>query len=71
MTTCEGRIAMGPRGANGFGYDPVFEPLEAGAPGRSTMAELPASAKNRISHRTRAVAALLPALRSFGPRTTV
>lgn len=51
----EGRIALGPRGTNGHGYDPVFEPLETG--GR-TAAELAAEEKNAISHRGRALAAL-------------
>jgi XTP/dITP diphosphohydrolase len=47
---CEGIIALGPSGASGFGYDPVFFIPEAG----KTMAELPMEAKNRISHRARA-----------------
>ena len=47
---CEGMIALGPRGKNGFGYDPVFFVPELG----KTMAELPAEVKNRISHRARA-----------------
>jgi XTP/dITP diphosphohydrolase len=55
----EGRIAEAPRGAGGFGYDPVFVP-EGG--GGLTLAEIPAEAKNRISHRARALAALAPAL---------
>ncbi len=42
----EGRIADAPRGAGGFGYDPVFEV----ASGR-TMAELAPGEKERISHR--------------------
>ncbi len=53
-----GRIAAGPRGMGGFGYDPVFFVEEQGM----TMAELPAAIKNRISHRARAVMALRPAL---------
>jgi XTP/dITP diphosphohydrolase len=45
--TVEGRIARAPRGANGFGYDPVFL-----LPGRGlTAAELPADEKDAISHR--------------------
>jgi XTP/dITP diphosphohydrolase len=52
--TCEGRIAREPRGAGGFGYDPLFI---VEAHGR-TMAELPLELKNEISHRGRAVAAL-------------
>jgi len=51
----DGVIALGPRGDNGFGYDPVFEPLEAD--GR-TFAELTAEEKNAISHRARALRAL-------------
>jgi XTP/dITP diphosphohydrolase len=44
---CAGTLAQEPRGAGGFGYDPLF--LPAGM--ASTMAELPPEAKNRISHR--------------------
>jgi XTP/dITP diphosphohydrolase len=50
--TCEGRIALAPRGSNGFGYDPVFLVAEAGY--GQTMAELSPDDKNRISHRGRA-----------------
>jgi XTP/dITP diphosphohydrolase len=55
---CAGRILAAPRGAGGFGYDPVFWVPELGA----AMAELPAVEKNRISHRARALAALRPEL---------
>ena len=51
----EGAIATAPRGDGGFGYDPVFVPDEA-AP--LTFAEMSAEAKNRISHRGRALRAL-------------
>jgi len=51
----EGSIAMAVRGDGGFGYDPVFVPDEA-AP--LTFAEMSAEAKNRISHRGRALRAL-------------
>lgn len=51
----EGSIALAPRGEGGFGYDPVFVPDEA-AP--LTFAEMTADAKNRISHRGRALRAL-------------
>ena len=51
----DGTIALGPRGANGFGYDPVFEPIEA--EGR-TFAEMSTDEKNAISHRSRALRAL-------------
>ncbi|MBI5499849.1 MAG: RdgB/HAM1 family non-canonical purine NTP pyrophosphatase [Deltaproteobacteria bacterium] len=52
--TCEGRIIREPRGADGFGYDPVFVPdgLER------TFAELPAAEKDARSHRGRAIDAL-------------
>lgn len=50
----EGRITDAPRGDQGFGYDPVFE--VAGS--RFTLAELDEGAKNRLSHRARAAAAL-------------
>ena len=45
---CEGAIAEAPRGANGFGYDPIF--LPDAAPGR-TMAELASEEKHAVSHR--------------------
>jgi XTP/dITP diphosphohydrolase len=47
---CEGVIAFGPAGENGFGYDPVFYMPERGA----TMAQLPSELKNQVSHRARA-----------------
>ena len=55
---CEGRIARGPRGAGGFGYDPVFVDPVSGR----TFGELPAEAKNAFSHRRRALDALAEAL---------
>lgn len=48
----EGIIAEAPRGRSGFGYDPVFVPLEGS--GR-TFAEMSEDAKNEISHRGRAL----------------
>ena len=48
--TLEGTITGAPRGLNGFGYDPVFFVPDKGR----TLAELPTSIKNRISHRGRA-----------------
>ncbi len=53
---CRGTLAEQPRGSGGFGYDPAFLPAEL--PGR-TMAELGDSDKDAISHRGRAVQALL------------
>ena len=58
----EGRIAFPPRGAGGFGYDPVFLVEDGGLDGTRTMAELDAATKNGLSHRGRAVARLLPAI---------
>lgn len=52
--TCTGRITRTPRGAGGFGYDPLF--LVDGAD--KTMAELTEAEKNLISHRARAAQAL-------------
>jgi len=51
---CEGRIIAAPRGEGGFGYDPVFQPEGYDV----SMAELPASTKDTISHRGRAFAEL-------------
>ena len=51
----EGRILFGPRGDNGFGYDPLFF-----VPGENrTSAELPPARKNALSHRARAIGQLL------------
>ena len=49
---CEGCIAHRPSGSNGFGFDPIFYLPEHG----QTMAGLPGSVKNQISHRARAAA---------------
>ncbi|MEY2451891.1 MAG: XTP/dITP diphosphohydrolase [Acidimicrobiaceae bacterium] len=51
----DGTIAAAPRGEHGFGYDPVFEPVEAD--GR-TFAQLTSEEKNGISHRARALRTL-------------
>src|SRR5690606_7198642 len=59
--TVEGTIADAPRGAGGFGYDPVFEPADGD--GR-TFGEMDPAEKHRISHRGRALAALVDRLRS-------
>ena len=59
---CEGRwegaIAQSPRGAGGFGYDPVFIPQGD----TRSAAELEPGEKNRLSHRGQAFARLLAAL---------
>lgn len=53
-----GRIIRAPRGAGGFGYDPVFVPDGE----TRTTAELSPAEKNAISHRGRAFRAIAPAL---------
>lgn len=57
--TWNGKILEAPRGANGFGYDPLF--LPAGL--EKTSAELDKTEKNRLSHRGKALARLVEALR--------
>jgi XTP/dITP diphosphohydrolase len=58
-----GSIAVAPRGAGGFGYDPLFV-----VPGRGlTAAELAAEEKNRLSHRGQALARLLERLKEQMP----
>jgi XTP/dITP diphosphohydrolase len=67
---CRGRIEPAERGAGGFGYDALFVPdgselQQSGLPADladRTYAELPAEAKNRLSHRGRALRALIPSL---------
>jgi XTP/dITP diphosphohydrolase len=51
----EGVITDSPRGSSGFGYDPIFEIAGDGR----TLAELSLEEKTRISHRTKALDALL------------
>lgn len=55
----EGRILTEPRGANGFGYDPLFYVPEY----QCSSAELAPEVKNQVSHRAKASAGLLEALR--------
>jgi XTP/dITP diphosphohydrolase len=58
--TWEGRITGEPRGANGFGYDPVFYVPTHDC----TAAELVAATKNGLSHRGQALRRLVEALRA-------
>ena len=56
---CEGRIGFAPRGQGGFGYDPLFVPDGYD----QTFAELGEATKNRLSHRSKALALLRGKLR--------
>jgi XTP/dITP diphosphohydrolase len=56
-----GSIVREPRGEGGFGYDPVFLPSGSGR----TAAELSPEEKDAVSHRGRALALLVPALREL------
>ena len=62
MVVAEGRIdgaiSFPPRGTFGFGYDPIFVP----AGGSLTFGEMDGAAKDAVSHRARAFAALEAAL---------
>lgn len=60
----EGRLLREPVGDGGFGYDPVFVPLQEDAPGGRgrTTAQMSAAEKNAISHRGQAVRDLAPTL---------
>jgi XTP/dITP diphosphohydrolase len=57
----EGSIIDQPRGIEGFGYDPVFQP----AGYHETFGELGAAVKNRISHRAQAVRSVIEILASI------
>jgi XTP/dITP diphosphohydrolase len=61
----EGAIAAAPRGAHGFGYDPIF--LVGGDAAGRTLAELPPEEKNRLSHRARALAKIKSAIAEIAP----
>lgn len=52
---CKGYIAKIPRGKDGFGYDPIFQPLKS----KLTFAEMNQSEKGKISHRGIAVKKLI------------
>ena len=56
--TCCGRIAERPAGVGGFGYDPLFIVVEY----HRTFGEIASEVKALISHRGRAMRALLPAI---------
>jgi XTP/dITP diphosphohydrolase len=54
-----GVLARAPRGSGGFGYDPIFVPVGSSV----SAAELTPTEKDAASHRGRALAQLVPALR--------
>ncbi|MBR6824959.1 MAG: RdgB/HAM1 family non-canonical purine NTP pyrophosphatase [Oscillospiraceae bacterium] len=56
---CPGRILFVAAGENGFGYDPVFYSNDAG----NSFALLPPEVKNSLSHRARALKALVEKIR--------
>lgn len=58
----EGEIVPIPRGAGGFGYDPVFR-MEGSS---KTMAEMTVEEKNRVSHRGKAMRGLIEELKKSG-----
>ena len=60
---CEGSVAREISGEGGFGYDPLFLPVEF--PGRS-MAEISSEEKNQVSHRGRAFRQLPSLLEQLG-----
>ena len=55
---CPGEILINPRGNGGFGYDPLFLSTDLGV----TFAEADLDAKNKVSHRGRAIAKLVEML---------
>ncbi|MBK9032630.1 MAG: RdgB/HAM1 family non-canonical purine NTP pyrophosphatase [Myxococcales bacterium] len=59
--TVRGVILDAPRGAGGFGYDPLFFCPELD----QTFAEAGVGPKGHVSHRARALATLLPSLRAY------
>ncbi|NLY19982.1 MAG: RdgB/HAM1 family non-canonical purine NTP pyrophosphatase [Tissierellia bacterium] len=58
---CKGKILESPRGANGFGYDPLFVPENY----EESFAELSDEIKNKISHRYNASISLYEILKGI------
>jgi len=61
-----GEITHRPMGSNGFGYDPIFYVTEAA----KTYAEMSLAEKNAVSHRGRALRALLQQLKPYLEKLT-
>ena len=53
--TLRGKIVFPPSGKNGFGYDPIFVPLNF----NKTLAQFSPALKNSLSHRKKAIVKLL------------
>ena len=58
---CDGKIAFEAKGANGFGYDPIFIPDGFA----ETFGELSVDIKQQISHRARAIVKIIQYLQAF------
>lgn len=58
-----GRLARAAEGTGGFGYDPIFRAAEQSGGRQRTNAELSPAEKDAISHRGKAVRAMMPILR--------
>lgn len=52
---CEGTLLRAPQGEGGFGYDPIFVPVEFAGDPTKTFAALDAATKDRLSHRGKAL----------------
>lgn len=63
---CEGKIALSASGKNGFGYDPIFVPLDF----EQTFGELSGEIKQKISHRAKAVENIITFLHGFQALST-
>jgi XTP/dITP diphosphohydrolase len=59
----DGVLLRARRGANGFGYDPIFLPSDQPDGNERTLAEYDADEKNHVSHRALAFRALVPHLK--------
>ncbi|HEY8965370.1 MAG TPA: non-canonical purine NTP pyrophosphatase [Candidatus Methylacidiphilales bacterium] len=63
---CRGALLDAPRGADGFGYDPLFLPvIEGGALSAKTFAEMNSDAKHALSHRGKAMAIMAGKMRAM------
>ena len=63
---CNGKIVDSPRGALGFGYDPIFIPNGSDR----SFAEMPMEVKNQFNHRTKAAAKLVAFLQNMKANST-